>query len=566
MMRKVLLVTAAIVVAVIFFAWVALPPAPAIVSIPSTVEPALQRRTVGGAYHVHSTRSDGAGDKNTIAAAASRAGLQFVILTDHGDGTRLADSPEYLHGVLCIDAVEISTNGGHYVAIGMRQAPYPLGGEPSAVVEDVHRLGGFGIAAHPDSPRAELGWSDWTLPIDGIEWLSADSEWRDEPRSALARALAGYAIRPGPALASMLDRPVATLARWDDLASTRPIVGLAAHDAHGGIGRGVEEGGARRGALGAIPSYEGSFRTFSNRVILDAPFTGDAQDDARRVLDAIQHGRVFTVIDAVAAPGFLDVDGSEDGSTGPIGSVFRTSGGAGSVSGVVSLPAGAGLFVSNGGRESEIPLSSRDSQNVALDGLRGTVRLEVRVPDAPGRPPVPWLVANPIYFLAPATADLSPASEPEATLISIDPIWHVEKDPSSAAVMRRSNGGVTFSYTLGAGQRSSQFAALVSDLPAARERFAAIRLKVSSLRPGRVSIQLRYPAAGGPRWGTSVYVDSAPRELTIAIAGMRPLDRQAGNPPDLGAGAAALLLVVDLTNARPGDANTIHVANVALIR
>ena len=168
MMRKVLLLTAAITVAVIFFVWIVLPPRPESVPRGATVDLDVQRRTIGGAYHVHSTKSDGAGDKNSIAAAASRAGLQFVVLTDHGDGTRPADPPEYFHGVLCIDAVEISTNGGHYVAIGMDQSPYPLGGEPSAVVEDVRRLGGFGIAAHPDSPRAELAWSDWTVPIDGI--------------------------------------------------------------------------------------------------------------------------------------------------------------------------------------------------------------------------------------------------------------------------------------------------------------------------------------------------------------------------------------------------------------
>ena len=92
-----------------------------------------------------------------------RAGLQFVILTDHGDGTEPAP-PAYVDGVLCIDGVEISTNGGHYVALGMSPAPYPLGGEPVAVVEDVARLGGFGIAAHPDSPKPSLAWTDWDVP------------------------------------------------------------------------------------------------------------------------------------------------------------------------------------------------------------------------------------------------------------------------------------------------------------------------------------------------------------------------------------------------------------------
>ena len=251
------MLTAAIVVAVIFFLLATLPPQP--IRVAATIDPDLQRRTVAGAYHIHSTRSDGAADKDAIAAAAARAGLAFIILTDHGDGTRAPDPPEYLHGVLCVDGVEISTSGGHYVALDMPASPYPLGGEPEAVVEDVKRLGGFGIVAHPDSPKPELAWTDWDAPFDGLEWLSADSEWRDESRARLATVLFDYLFRPAPALASLLDRPVQTLKRWDDLLAHRAVVGLAGVDAHGGIGRGIEEGGKRRPALGTIPSYEAAF-------------------------------------------------------------------------------------------------------------------------------------------------------------------------------------------------------------------------------------------------------------------------------------------------------------------
>ena len=117
-------------------------------------------------------------------------------------------------------------------------SPYRLGGDADAVAEDVARLGGFGIAAHPFSPRAELAWSDWNVPLDGIEWLNADTEWRDEGKTALARALLGQSSRPGGALASLLDRPDAALAKLDELAAGRHVVAVAGHDAHGGFGRG----------------------------------------------------------------------------------------------------------------------------------------------------------------------------------------------------------------------------------------------------------------------------------------------------------------------------------------
>ncbi len=144
---------------------------------------------VRGVYHIHSNRSDGVGTLDDIADAASRAGLQFVIVTDHGDGTRPPEPPSYRRGVLCVDAVELNTSDGHYVALGLGTAPYPLAGTAESVIEDVTRFGGFGFAAHTDSARASLQWRAWDAPFDGLEWLNADSEWRDEPVSALARAI-----------------------------------------------------------------------------------------------------------------------------------------------------------------------------------------------------------------------------------------------------------------------------------------------------------------------------------------------------------------------------------------
>src|SRR5204862_3886502 len=138
--------------------------------------------------------------------------------------------PRYLNGVLCIDAVEISTNAGHYVAIGLPKAPYRLGGEAAAVAEDVRRLGGFGIIAHPDSPKGELAWRDWRVAADGLEWLNADSAWRNRSWPSLVTTLLGYWVRPGASLAAMLDRPVPTLSRWDAITPARPLPPFAALD------------------------------------------------------------------------------------------------------------------------------------------------------------------------------------------------------------------------------------------------------------------------------------------------------------------------------------------------
>ena len=150
-LTAVLFATAAVVTAVALFVAFTVPrradrlAAP----VPATV--------VFGAYHIHSSRSDGTGTIDEIAAAASKAGLQFIIVTDHGDGTRAPDPPAYRHGVLVLDATEISTFDGHLVAMHMKQpSPYPLAGEGRDVAEDVARLGGWVVVAHPDSMKDDL--------------------------------------------------------------------------------------------------------------------------------------------------------------------------------------------------------------------------------------------------------------------------------------------------------------------------------------------------------------------------------------------------------------------------
>ena len=121
--------------------------------VPQTLAGTRRRPAVRGAIHVHTRRSDGTGTPEEWPRPRPRAGLKFVILTDHGDGTREPARPAYRNGVLFIDAVEISTEDGHVVALGLPQTPYPLGGEARDVVEDVARLGGMSIAAHPGSPK-----------------------------------------------------------------------------------------------------------------------------------------------------------------------------------------------------------------------------------------------------------------------------------------------------------------------------------------------------------------------------------------------------------------------------
>ena len=524
---------------------------------PERLDPAawsdLAGRTVAGAYHIHSTRSDGAADKASIAAAAARAGIRFVILTDHGDATRPPDPPVYIDGVLCLDAVEISTDEGHYVALDMPRAPYPLGGAASAVVEDVERLGGFGIAAHPDSEKLALRWTDSEAPIDGIEWLNGDSEWRNESRISLWRSGAGYLFRPGPALALLLDRPV-TLDRWDRLTTTRRVVALAGLDAHGGIGRRAEDGSTS--FVVGVPTYESSFRTFSIRAVLERPWSGDAAVDARALVGAIRAGRVYTTIDAIASNGLLDFHAEAAHASAGMGAALP----AGSDATVVARalkPAQGRIVLLHEGRE--VASGTGDLRQAILGG-RGAYRIEVRVPGAPGDPPIPWLVSNPIYFLNPPSGNVAPPQTRHT--VAIPPAqWRIEKDPASSAILRTASGEVELEYALRPGARESQYVAVAAEL--APEPFRAVTLTLVADRAMRVGIQLRTP--DGTRWVRSVYVPAAGETVSVPIEAFRPVAPESSIrlKPEA---ANSLLLVVDLTNASPGRSGTLRVRSSALVK
>ena len=451
MTRKALRVTAALVAAVFLWLLATLPPRPAATS--GGVADAMRARTVAGAFHVHSTRSDGVGDRNAIAAAAARAGLKFVVLTDHGDATRVPDPPAYLHGVLCIDSVEISTNGGHLIALDMGAAPYPLGGEAAAVVEDVLRLGGMPIAAHPDSAKAELAWKDWTAPVAGLEWLNLDSSWRDEPRATLARVAFDSLLRPGPAFASLLDRPSVAVSRWDQIASARTIVGLAGHDAHGGMTRRSEDG--IRWGVPILGSYDASFTTFGLRVVLDEAPIGDARRDARGLIAAVRAGRSFTAIDALAAPAWVDYHATVPaGPAGPaerreMGDVLSPGDGV-ELSFRSTLPAGAAaVFL----RDGVVVAESTAGELQFTPSTPGAYRVEVRSP----RWPVPWIATNPIYVRAATEPEPAGARVLPGNVVAelMDP-GRVEKDPVSTAELVPDGGVRGLEFRLRAGERASQ--------------------------------------------------------------------------------------------------------------
>ena len=574
MSRRLLLSAAVLAAAVVAIQLATLPPAPVAVDVSTWVaDPGVT--AVPGAYHVHTARSDGAGTPDEVALAAAAAGLRFVVLTDHGDATREPAPPAYLQDVLIIDAVEISTTGGHYVALDLPAAPYPLAGEPRDVAEDVARLGGFGIAAHPTSAKPALEWTDWSVPFDGLEWLNADSEWRDETWMPLLRMPLGYLVRPAPALVSLLDRPDLALARWDALLARRRVVGLAAHDAHGHVGlRGREDPYGDLGTV-AVPSYDSSFRAFAVRVELDAPLTGDAAADAQAVVGAIRGGRVFSGIDAIAAPVHLAFSATSGSVTARQGQTLLPAGRV-TITVRTVMPAGGGEVVLL--QDGTVVRSASAGELVhEADAGRAAFRAEVRLPGAPGTPRVPWIVSNPIY-IGPRAGEGDPVP-PRLPATTTQPLyvdsdverWTVELDPESraavdATVTPEGSRELAFRYALRGSPAASQYAALVHPVDGGLTGWDRLQFRARASRPMRLEVQIRLPGErGGQRWYRSVYLDGTPRAVTVFFDELVPIGVTKRRRPDL-ALIDTVLFVVDANHTPPATAGIVWLDDVALGR
>lgn len=575
-MKRLFLLTAAAAAAVAVLIALTIPPA----RIP--LASAWSDGTVAGTLHVHTNRSDGRSTPEEVAAAAARAGQKFVVFTDHGDGMTKRDPPAYHSGVLCLDGVEISTTGGHYVVLNMPAAPYALGGEARDVVEDVRRLGGFGVAAHPDSPKQELRWTDWTAPFDAVELANPDTSWRVRlqrpgwrPKARLLASLFDYPFRPAETVAALIERPTENLARWDALTRRRKVVALSGVDAHAKLALRNSDPGDNRWSL-ALPSYEASFRVLSIHVRPDRALGGDAAADAATIVRALRAGHAYTAIDAIASPPSFEFtasnqrgtaeEGDELGADGPVTLVVRSN----APDGFSTTVWRGATALAGGGHEPAITVQAPAEPAVYW--------VEIRPPGPPVEPS--WIISNPIYVRGPEPPTALPV-RPRAT--KSEPMfdgkttsgWSVEEGPEALAAVDVAPAAVgaelRLRYGLGGVPGMKQSAALVYDMPNGALGYDRLTFEARAEHPMRISVQLRSREQGRPdeRWQRSVYIDAANQPHAVYFDDVTPIE-------DLTPGASApawqpnlasvrsVMFVIDTTNTRVGSSGHLWIRSAAL--
>lgn len=289
-----------------------------------------------GNLHAHTTLSDGTQPHAVLAAAAIRAGLDFLVVTDHNlrpdDVEGIYHRPGLADGsaLLLLAGEEVNDRQlvperNHLLVYGAgRSMAAHAQGQPAQVLLDaVHEAGGCAFIAHPtDRAVPWIGeesyrWEDWTVEgYAGLELWNTMSSLKE----VLPDPARGLLAVNNPARAFVGPDPD-TVALWDGLLRQgRRVSVIGNADAH-----------ATRYTIGPVRKtifpYEFLFRCVNTHVLLERPLSGDVAADARAIYTAIAQGRAFVGYGLPGDPRGFRFTAARHGSAGsgvPVGEMGDT--------------------------------------------------------------------------------------------------------------------------------------------------------------------------------------------------------------------------------------------------
>ena len=327
---------------------------------------------VQGVYHIHTTYSDGTKTPWEIAKIASTAGLEFIILTDHGNPNFESLSAEgWKEGVLVLAGSELSTSRGHLVALNFDLPDKNFAQDADSAAYQVSRLNGFSIIAHPYS-KIQWTWGE-SIYSAGLEIINADSMlknriWRWIPFTP------SLILKPQYFLLKILNVPKKNLFKWDALNLNHQIYGYYSTDAH--------------------LLYKSLMFFLRLHLLLKQPLSSEFKEVKKQIFNALKQGQFYNAIDAAAqAEGFR----------------FWATAGEKTISmgGSTSLDSPTTLHV-------RLPLSISKETHIIFNGQSilqspddridfrveepGVYRIEVYLKErSPLNKKIPWILSNPIF-------------------------------------------------------------------------------------------------------------------------------------------------------------------------
>ncbi len=340
-----------------------------------------------GNIHIHTQRSDGTGSVPQLAQAAEKAGLDFLVITDHN--TMDKEEEGYHGGVLVLIGEEVhipNARENHLLCLGIEEDVSAQAHDPQAVIDRVRQQGGLTFLAHPIERSAPLvpeiyPWTDWRVRgFTGIELWNYMSSFREFATNKLMGLLLSFLPQMFP-----VGPLPETLSLWDDLLAEGPVVAIGGSDAHGQYYR---LGPIRR----RIFPYEFLFRAVNTHILTPRRFSREAQADARLVYDALAQGHAWVAYDLIYPTDHFRFWATWEGNYAISGDTIPLKG---EVSLHVVLPAPARILL----RRNGVVIQENVGQTLyhrVSDA--GTYRVEVWK-KAWGKERG-WIFANPIYIVA----------------------------------------------------------------------------------------------------------------------------------------------------------------------
>jgi hypothetical protein len=253
-----------------------------------------------GNLHVHTPYSDGRALHAEVAEAAAKAGLDFVIVTDHNVWVNGCE--RHYGKVLLLVGEEIhdvrrQPQANHLLVYNAECELATLAADPQGLINEVNQRGGLCFLAHPYEYRSPLSpdlaafpWVDWDVTgYTGMEIWNYLSEFKALALGRLSALL--YAYLPALGIAGPFR---ATLRQWDHLLSQgRRVAAIGGSDAHGNT---FSMGPLRR----VVFPYEHLFRCVNTHIITERPFDGTLEHDKKLIYDALRAGHTWVGYDLLA--------------------------------------------------------------------------------------------------------------------------------------------------------------------------------------------------------------------------------------------------------------------------
>lgn len=264
-----------------------------------------------GNLHLHTTASDGAGTHDFVAEAAIRAGLDFIMYTDHNvwvDGVEgWYHAPESGREILRLMGQEINDQrlepeANHLLCHFICEDLNGIAADPQKLITAVTDRNGLSFLAHPlERPGLRAAkqiypWINWEVSgYTGIELWNAMTDVKWQLRT-IPRGLFG-AYLPYSAISAPFPE---VLAKWDQLLATgQKVVAIGNSDAHG-----------VSFTLGLLTKkiypYEFLFRAVNTHLLLAEPLARQVAQARTQIRAALAAGHCFICYDLIgAARGFL---------------------------------------------------------------------------------------------------------------------------------------------------------------------------------------------------------------------------------------------------------------------